>query len=107
MTNPQRGEVTLVIDGVPRRLRLTLGALATLEARLEAGSLVALAERFDGGAVGAREILAVLAAGLAGAGEPLAETDLAVAEIEGGAAGAARAALALLAGAFRPGGDGA
>jgi len=101
MANPHRGEVSLTIDGVERRMRLTLGALAGLEARLEAGSLMALAERFESGTVGARELLALLAAGLDGAGEPVSEADLATAEIEGGALGAARAGMALLAAAFR------
>ena len=36
MANPWRGEVALVVDGEPRTLRLTLAALAELEARLEA-----------------------------------------------------------------------
>ena len=36
MVNPQRGEVELVIDGTRHVLRLSLGALAELEDRLEA-----------------------------------------------------------------------
>jgi len=43
--NPRRGEVAITLDGRARRMRLTLGALAALEARLGAGGLVALAER--------------------------------------------------------------
>ena len=100
--NPQRGEVSLVIDGTPRRLRLTLGALAVLEARLEAGSLMGLAERFETGRVGTGELIALLAAGLSGAGEPITEEALATAEIEGGAVGAMRAGMDLLAATFRP-----
>lgn len=101
--NPQRGEVVLVIDGTPRRLRLTLGALAGLEARLGAGGLVALAERFESGAVGADDLIALIAAGLSGAGADIGEAEVAAAEIEGGAVGAMQAGLALLATAFRPG----
>ena len=101
MANPHRGEVTLVIDGRRRCLRLTLGALAGLEARLGAGGLVALAERFEGGQVGAGDLIALIAAGLAGAGEPAEEAEIAAAEIEGGAVAALEAGLALLAGAFR------
>lgn len=104
--NPQRGEVSLVIDGTPRRLRLTLGALAALEARLEAGSLMGLAERFESGRVGTGELIALLAAGLSGAGEDqdaaLDEAALAKAEIDGGAVAAMRAGMDLLALAFRP-----
>lgn len=36
MVNPWRGEVTLVVDGEARVMRLTLAALAELEARLAA-----------------------------------------------------------------------
>jgi len=106
MANPQRGEVSLAIDGVERRMRLSLGALAALEARLEAGSLVALAERFEAGSIGATDVIAILAAGLEGAGEPVSEADLANADIAGGAAAAVRAAMALLTGAFAPAGQG-
>ena len=102
MANPHRGEVVLVIDGRVRRMRLTLGALAGLEARLGAGGLVALAERFESGAVGADDLIALLAAGLAGAGETAAEAEIAAAEIEGGAVAALEAGLALLAHAFQP-----
>lgn len=101
MANPQRGEVTLTVDGEARRLRLTLGALAALEARLEAGSLMGLAERFESGRVATSELLALLAAGLSGAGEAVSETDLAAAEIEGGAVAAMRAGMLLLSRAFR------
>ncbi len=100
--NPHRGEVALVIDGRARRLRLTLGTLAELEARLETGSLVGLAERFETGAVAAADLLALLAAGLRGAGEEISEETLAAAEIEGGAVGALEAGLALMAAAFAP-----
>lgn len=102
MANPWRGEVALTIDGVPRRLRLTLGALAELEAALGTGSLIDLAERFETGKVTAADLLALLSAGLAGAGEEISRADLARAEIEGGAVGAMKAGLALLSAAFQP-----
>lgn len=44
--NPHRGEVAVVLDGQHHRARLTLGALASLEAALGAGSLVEVIERF-------------------------------------------------------------
>jgi hypothetical protein len=98
MANPMRGEVDVVIDGQTRTLRLTLGALAELEEALGAESLVDLAGRLEGGRMRARDVIAVLAAGLRGAGEPAA--DLAQAAVQGGASGAARAAAALLVRAF-------
>jgi hypothetical protein len=49
MANPHRGEVEVLVDGVPRTARLTLGALAELEEELGEGSLVALVERLEGG----------------------------------------------------------
>jgi len=98
--NPRRGEVAITLDGRARRMRLTLGALAALEARLGAGGLVALAERFEGGGAGADDLIALLAAGLAGAGEPVPEAEIAAAEIEGGAVAAMRAGVALMAAAF-------
>ena len=102
MANPHRGEVRLVIDGEPRILRLTLGALAALEARLEAGSLIELAERFETGRIGAGELTALLAAGLAGGGFALDEVAVGQAEIEGGAVAAMQAGMELLARAFQP-----
>ena len=102
MPNPHRGDVILTINGEPRVLRLTLGALAALEARLEAGSLIELAERFESGRIGAGELTALLAAGLAGGGSTTDEAALAAAEIEGGAVAAIRAGMNLLARAFAP-----
>ena len=101
MANHERGEVELVVDDRPRRMRLTLGALAELESRLEVGSLVALAERFESGQISARELMALLGAGLRGAGEDISDEDLGRAEIRGGAVAAIRAGLALLEATFR------
>lgn len=101
MANPQAGEVALAVDGRRRVMRLTLGALAELEHELGADSLVALAERFETGAFRARDLLALLVAGLRGGGWPeVTGDDLAGAEIEGGPLGAARAAAELLARTF-------
>lgn len=102
MANPHRGEVVLTIDGEPRLLRLTLGALAALEARLEAGSLIELAERFESGRIGAGDLTSLLAAGLAGGGTAMDEAAVAAAEIDGGAVAAMRAGMDLLARAFAP-----
>lgn len=100
MTNPYAGEVALVINGERRVLKLTLGALAELEGALGAQSLVALVERFEGGSFSARDVMALILAGLHGAGQPTNADDLLHADIEGGAVAAARAAARLLALAF-------
>ena len=68
--NPYRGEVAIVIDGRSRTMRLTLGALAGLEARLQAGSLIGLAERFEDGKVATADLIALLAAGLSRSPRP-------------------------------------
>ncbi|MEM7505520.1 MAG: gene transfer agent family protein [Pseudomonadota bacterium] len=100
MTNPCRGEVAITLDGVPHVMRLTLGALAELEARLEIGSLVALAEKFESGSVSSSELISLIAAGIKGAGGSLGESDVAEADIDGGAVGAMRAGFALMSAAF-------
>lgn len=88
-------------------MRLTLGALAELEMRMEASSLLDLAEKFETGGVTARELIALLAAGIRGAGGNISEEDLAAAEIDGGAVEAMRAGLLLLSRTFRPEGKSA
>lgn len=100
MTNRWRGEVALTIDGLSHRLKLTLGALAELEEDLGEESLVALVERFEGGVFSARDVLALLYAGLCGGGHRMAPDALAQADIEGGPVVAAQAAAELLARAF-------
>lgn len=100
MANPYRGEVDAVIDGAPATLRLTLGALAELEATLAAEGLVDLADRFDRGAMRTADVIAVLTAGLRGAGRPVSSDDVATMAVQGGAVGAARLAGRLLAVAF-------
>jgi len=100
MANPYAGEVALVVGGEQRTLKLTLGALAELEAALEADSLLGLVERFESGGYRARDVLLLLAAGLRGGGWDGTAKDLAGLDIEGGPMGAARAAAELLARAF-------
>ncbi len=102
MTNPYAGEVTLEIDGVPHRLRLTLGALAELEAALGEETLLDLVARFEEGRFSSRDVLALIVAGLRGGGWQGQAADLTRAEIGGGLHGAARAAAQLLARAFTP-----
>ncbi len=102
MTNPWRGEVRLRINGKAHVCRLTLGALAEMEAALGTDTLVALAERFENRAFSARDVMALLVAGLRGGGWTGDAADLLSAEIEGGPLEAARVAGELLARAFAP-----
>lgn len=102
MANPHAGEVALQIDGAPHTLRLTLGALAEMEAGLGEGGLMALVARFEAGEVSARDVLALIVAGLRGGGWQGTASDLMQAEIEGGLRGAAEVAGLLLARAFGP-----
>lgn len=100
MANPWAGEVAVTLDGVPHVAKLTLGALAELEAALGAETLVDLVQRFEAGRVSSRDVLALVVAGLRGGGWRGTAADLLSAEIGGGALGAARIAAELLARAF-------
>ena len=100
MTNPWRGEVELVIEGRPHNLRLTLGALAGLEAELSEPSLVALVERFEQGRFSSADVLALLKAGVRGGQCDIDPAALDHADIEGGPMAAARVAAQLIARAF-------
>lgn len=102
MANPWTGEVALVLDGQRRVAKLTLGALAELEAELQDDSLVGLIERFEQGRHGTRDVLALVVAGLRGGGWTGTARDLLTAEIEGGPLEASRVAAALLVRAFGP-----
>ncbi len=101
--NRQRGEVAAVIDGAPRRLKLTLGALAELED--EAGEdLAALLGRLERGGITARDALRLIAAGLRGAdGSEVDGAAVARMEVAGGPLGAFRLAAELVAAAFDTG----
>ena len=105
MPNIHRGEIEAEIGGSRRRLVLTLGALAELEAAFGADDLAALAERFGTGRLRARDLTRIIAAGLRGAGEDVSDDDVSGMEVEGGAAGYVRVAASLIAATF--GGDAA
>ena len=95
MGNPFAGEVTITLDGVPHVAKLTLGALAEVEAALESGSLVDLMQK-----VSTRDVLVLVVAGLRGGGWQGTAGDLLRVEIGGGLMGAAQIAAQLLARAF-------
>ena len=100
MANAWAGEVSITLDGVPWVAKLTLGALAELEAGLGERSLVDLVERFEGGRVSGADVLALLVAGLRGGGWRGTAADLLSVEIGGGPLEAARVAAELLTRAF-------
>lgn len=105
MANALRGEAELRADGRDFLMRLTLGALAELEGELDCDGLSALAERFDDGRFRTRDVVAVLGAGLRGAGADVTDAEVSSMAIEGGAAGAAAAATRLLRAAFTGGAE--
>jgi hypothetical protein len=100
MANRWAGEVALVLDGRRHVAKLTLGALAELEATLDAGTLIELVERFEAGRFSTRDVLALIVAGLRGGGWQGTAADLRTVDIGGGPVEAARAAAELLARAF-------
>ncbi len=96
--NGARGEAVAIVAGVPRRLCLTLGALAELETALGVRGWEALSARLRTLAAG--DLLLVLAALLRGGGEGEAAAALATACVSvAEAAGAVAAAFAAAAGA--------
>jgi len=100
MANALRGEIEAMIDGEKHTLCLTLGALAELETRLHTGDLMGLSERFAEGRISARDLVAILGAGLRGGGHDVTDDDLARMSVEGGLTGAAQIALNLLQATF-------
>ena len=104
MANIHRGEIAAEIaaeiGGETRTLCLTLGALAELEARLGAGDLAGLGERFASGKVSARDLTAIIGAGLRGGGNAITDDQLAQMSVEGGLRGAAQIAVRLLQATF-------
>ena len=93
--NGVRGEVTAVLAGEPRRLCLTLGALAEIETALGIDNPAQLGERLRD--PGARDILAMLQALLRGGGEDAFASALPAQPVEATEAAAAVAAAFLAA----------
>lgn len=106
MANPWAGEVEIWLGAERRVAKLTLGALAELEAGLGEASLLDLVRRFETGAFSSRDVLALIVAGLRGGGWEGRAEDLRTVEIGGGPVGAARIAAQLLARAFTVPGQG-
>ena len=102
MANSHRGDVTAVIGGRQRTLRLTLGALAELEDSYGDEDLISLAERFEAGRISASDAIRVIAAGLRGAGDPVTNQDVAGMHMDGGATGYIGLVARLLQATFPP-----
>jgi hypothetical protein len=100
MPNKHRGEIEAEIGGARRRLVLTLGALTELEAAFGADDLVALAERFGGGRLKARDLVRIIGAGLRAAGASVSDDEVAAMTTPDGAAGFVRIAADLLTATF-------
>lgn len=100
MVNRHRGEVEAVLDGEPRTLCLTLGALAELEHAFGAEDMLALASRFEAGRLSARDAIRIIAAGLNGAGTDCTAAEVARMRAEGGAGGFVEIVVRLLAATF-------
>jgi hypothetical protein len=94
--NKHRGEIAAVFSDKPYRLVLTLGALAELESTLASSNLMALAERFSSGKLSAHDLIALIGAGLRGAGHDVDNEKVASLTHEQGAVGFANVASALL-----------
>ncbi len=105
MPNLHRGEIEAEIGGVRRRLVLTLGALAELEAAFGVEDLTALAERFGTGRLRARDLIRIIGAGLRGAGETISDDDVARLSVDGGAPGLCAYRRGAACGDLRRGGD--
>lgn len=87
MANAHRGEIEAELSGRPYVLCLTLGALAELEHAYGGEDLIAIAERFEAGRIGASDAIRVIGAGLRGAGNAVSDAEVAAMTAPGGAKG--------------------
>lgn len=101
--NARRGEVALRADGRALPMRLTLNALAELEAAFAVDNLADLGARFGSGQLSARDVIRILGAGLRGAGARLDDGEVAMLAFDEGLAGAIQAAVRLLEATFGTG----
>jgi hypothetical protein len=105
MANRRRGEVEAMLGGERRVLVLTLGALAELEQAFGGEDMLALAARFETGRISAADAIRVIGAGLRGAGNEIADADVAALTAEGGATGYIAIVADLLSATFGGGTD--
>jgi hypothetical protein len=100
MANRHRGEIAAELGGKSYTLVLTLGALAELEHAYGGEDLLAIAQRFEQGRIKASDAIKVIGAGLRGAGRDITDSEVAVMQVDGGAAGYLRIVAELLKATF-------
>ncbi len=100
MANRHRGEIEAELGSKRRKLCLTLGALAELEAAFGVEDLTALAERFGCGRISARDAIRIIGAGLRGAGEKIGDDEVAALASPEAAAGYVQIVIDLLSATF-------
>lgn len=100
MANLHRGEITAELGGAERRLCLTLGALAQLEAAFSVTDLPALVARFGNGHLSANDLITILHAGLCGGGHNFSREEVAELHVDGGFARYAKIVGELLTATF-------
>lgn len=100
MANIHRGEIEAVLSGRTYTLCLTLGALAELEHAYGGEDLIAIAQRFETGKIGASDAIRVIGAGLRGAGNVVSDEQVADMRGEGGAQGFLSITVRLLSATF-------
>lgn len=104
--NRRRGETVARLDGTEHRLCLTLGALAELETAFGVDDLGDLASRFSSGRFSARDLARIVAAGLRGAGETVADEDVLAMRCAEGVGGFVAIVADLLSATFDQQGEG-
>ena len=97
--NRYRGEVVGVINGRRRVMRLSLAALAQIEACYDDTNIAAITQRFSENGMSPKDAENILRAGLAATDDATAQCATAL-EVEGGADGARALAEKLISRAF-------
>ncbi len=105
MANRHRGEIDAELGGQSYTLCLTLGALAEIENAYGGEDLIAIAERFETGRIGATDAIRVIGAGLRGGGNPVSNEEVAAMSVTGGATGYLDIVVRLLKATFAPAAD--
>ena len=100
MVNKRRGEIAAELDGKQWKLCLTLGALAELESAFDAADLVALGARFSSGKLSAKDMIAVITAGLRGGGHEVETSNVSNMQADGGLTQLADIVVRLLSATF-------
>ncbi len=100
MANRHRGEIEAELNGKTHTLVLTLGALAEIENAYGGEDLLAIAERFEQGRIKPTDAIRLIGAGLRGAGATITDTEVALMQTAGSAAGFLRIVADLLKATF-------